>query len=323
MKRREFVKNAAVASGGLWALGRLSSAWASEVSSAGMSYQELGRTGARVSRFGFGTAPIGRRWVSEKEAIQMVRKALDEGINYFDTAPVYRSGESERRLGKALKGRRDRAFLVTKTQDPTYAGTWKLLEQSLENLKTDSVDLVHLHNFGHEDRFPDLDFLFSEDGAMGALREAKKKGMVRFIGASGHLHPSRFHYAIDSGEIDVLMVAVNYINQHTYDFEHKVWTKAAARNMGLVSMKMFGGGSRSFKIPEEDYEIAMRYTLSLPDLSTAVVGLGAMEHLDRALRTFRRVKPLEDEEFLAVAQRGRELIESDSSWSAAHGLPLA
>ncbi|MDQ8200052.1 aldo/keto reductase [Pelagicoccus enzymogenes] len=323
MERRDFIKRAALASGGFWALGRLSSAWAADVASDGMAYGTLGRTGARVSRFGFGTAPIGRGWVPEAEAIQMVHKALDEGINYFDTAPIYQDGESERRLGKALKGRRDEAFVVTKIQDPSYGGTMRLLEESLGRLQMDAVDLVHLHNFGDEGRFPDLDFLFGEDGAMGALREAKRKGMLRFVGASGHLHPSRFQRAIDSGEVDALMVAVNYINQHTYDFEHKVWNRAAEEDIGLVSMKMFGGGSRRFKIPEEDYEIAMRYTLSLPDLSTAVIGLGAMEHLDRALQTFRSVKPLSDAEFMEVARRGKELIESDSRWQAAHGYPLA
>jgi|GEM_PF-3429293 len=82
--------------------------------------------------------------------------------------------------------------------------------------------------------------LFGDRGAMGALREAKKQGVVRFIGASGHVHPTRFHEALDSGEIDVLMNAVNFVVQHTYDFEHKVWSRARSLNVGLVAMKVLG-----------------------------------------------------------------------------------
>ncbi|MBK1875615.1 aldo/keto reductase [Pelagicoccus mobilis] len=322
MKRREFVRNAAIAGGGMWALGHLSSAWAADVKSAGMAYETLGRTGVRVSKIGLGCAPLGRDTANEKESARIVDRCIDAGINYFDTAPNYTAGESERHVGNALRGKRDKVFLVSKTEEASYEGTWRLLEASLKHLKTDYLDLVHLHNFGHEGRFPNLDFLFSDEGAMGALRKAKEKGMIRFIGASGHLHPSRFHYAIDSEEIDALMVAVNYINQHTYDFEHKIWTRAGDKNLGLVSMKVFGGGRRKFKIPEEDYEIAMRYTLSLPKLSTAVIGLGSEAYLEKALETLRRVKPLDDDEFIEVAQRGLELVRSDAKWRAAHGQPL-
>lgn len=324
MNRSEFIKTATIAGGGLWALGNLAPfSWADEIISTGMAYSTLGRTGAQVSKIGIGTGPFGRNFMTPADVDAVVARAIDEGINYFDVAPNYSKGESERRMGSALQGKREKAFLVSKTEDPSYEGTWRLLRQSLEHMRTDYLDLVHIHNFGHERRFPDIDFVFSDQGAMAALREAKQKGMVRFIGASGHVHPSRFHYAIDSGEIDVLMLAVNYINQHTYDFEHKIWMRAGMKDIGLVSMKMFGGAKGSaFKVPSEDYEIAMRYTLSLPKLATAVIGIGAMEHLEKALQTFRRTKPLDEAEFIAVSQRGLDLIKSDSKWQAAHGLPL-
>ena len=104
---------------------------------------------------------------------------------------------------------------------------------------------------------------------MGALRKAREQGKVRFIGATGHVHPSCFHYAIDSGEIDVFMHAVNYVNQHTYDFEHKVWARALEMNIGLVSMKVLGGAKgNDFRLPKEDYENAIRYTLSRVTEST-------------------------------------------------------
>ncbi|MEM9158359.1 MAG: aldo/keto reductase [Verrucomicrobiota bacterium] len=323
MERREFLKTTALAASGLFALKNVSpAAWAA--SGDAMPYGPLGRTGVSVSKLGIGTAPLGRDNTDVNKASDVIAKAIDNGINYMDTAPNYKRGEAERRLGHALKGKRDEVFLVTKTEADTYEGTMELLEQSLRRMKTDHVDLLHLHNLGHMERWSDLDFAFSEDGAMGALRKAKEQGKVRFIGASGHIHPSRFHYAIDSGEIDVLMNAVNYVNQHTYDFEHKVWTRALEKDIGLVSMKVFGGNKNNeFYLPKEDYEIALRYTLSLNGLSTAVIGVNHMEHLDQLLETFRRVDALDEEEFIEVAQRGLELIKGDPKLKAAHGLPLA
>jgi aryl-alcohol dehydrogenase-like predicted oxidoreductase len=324
MKRREFIKATALAGSGLFALKNLSpTAWAAENASSGMPYGPLGRTGVQVSKLGIGTAPLGRNDTDVGKVVRIIGKAIDEGINYMDVAPNYSRGESERRLGTALKGKRDQVFLVTKTEADTYTGTMELLEQSLKHLQTDHVDLVHIHNLGHLERWKDLDFAFSEKGAMGALRKAREQGKVRFIGASGHLHPSRFHYAIDSGEIDVMMNAVNFVNQHTYDFEHKVWARALEKNIGLVSMKVLGGNlDGEFRLPKEDYENAIRYTLSLKGLCTAVVGINKMEHLDQLLETFRRVDALNEEEFLAVAQRGLDLLKEDATWRSVHGLPV-
>ena len=170
-------------------------------------------------------------------------------------------------MGPAIAEIRDKVFLVTKTEEPTYEGTWKLLRQSLKRMRTDRLDLVHLHNFGDEKLWGDPKLVFGDNGAVAALREAKRQGVVRFIGASGHLHPTRFHEALDSGEIDVLMNAVNFVVRHTYDFEHKVWSRARHMNLGLVAMKVLGGAAREqggFKLDEKHYEQAIRYALSVP-----------------------------------------------------------
>lgn len=313
-----------MASSGLFALKNANpSAWARKNTTGSMPYGPLGKTGVDVSKIAIGTAPLGRPNTDVAKASKIIHKALDVGINYMDTAPNYTNGEAERRLGHALKGKRAQAFVVTKTEADSYEGTMELLEQSLKHLQTDHVDLVHLHNLGHLDRWSNLEFAFSDKGAMGALRKAKEQGKVRFIGASGHLHPSRFHYAIDSGEIDVLMNAVNFINQHTYDFEHKVWARALEKNIGLVSMKVLGGNKDyGFRLPDEDYVNAIRYTLSLRGLSTAVIGINTMAHLDQLLETFYNADALDEEEFLTVAQRGLDLLKEDPSWRSAHGLPV-
>ena len=205
----------------------------------------LGRTGAKVSRLGIGCAYFQRKHVTPDDVTATLHRAIELGVNYLDTAPVYgnpETGFAEVKMGPgASRELRDKFFLVTKTEEPTYEGTWKLLKQSMERMQTDRIDLVHLHNFGDEKMWGDRKLVFGDRGAMGALREAKKQGVVQFIGASGHLHPTRFHEALDSGEIDVLMNAVNFVVQHTYDFEHKVWSRAQSLNVGLVAMKVLGG----------------------------------------------------------------------------------
>lgn len=322
LNRREAIKRGAILGGGMLALKGLSPlAWAAPRSNE-MPMSLFGKTGVRVSKIGVGTASLSKPECSEEEAMRVIDQAIDEGINYFDTAPRYDQGEAERRTGKGLKGKRDKVFLVSKTHDQSYEGTWKLLEQSLKHLQTDYLDMVHLHNIGLESRWEDLDFAFSEKGAMGALREAKQKGMVRFIGATGHLYPSRFARVVESDEIDALMVAVNFVNQHTYNFEDKVWLPAASKNKGLVSMKVFGGRvgrTASHRFDPADYENALRYTLSLKGLNTAVVGMSSRAHLNQLLETFRRVDALSEEELIAVARRGRELIEENPRLQAMHG----
>ena len=174
-----------------------------------MPMQVLGRTGEKVSMIGIG----GGHWWREPNSAEDIKKlfdrALEAGINYVDMAPNYGDQESEKRLGAAMKGKRNRVFLANKTEEPSYEGTWRLLEQSLDNLHTDYIDLLHIHSVGNVQRWTDLEFAFSKKGAMQALREAKKKGMIRYIGATAHHWPSRMHYVIDSGEIDVLMTATS------------------------------------------------------------------------------------------------------------------
>ncbi len=328
VSRRDFVKGGGLLLGGL-------AASAASASGAGtdpppvmkVPDSVLGRTGA-------GFAAGDRVRVLSAEARQagrcgaVLHRALELGINYLDTAPTYGNAESgfaEEKMGPAMAEIRDKVFLVTKTEEPSYDGTWKLIRQSLKRMRTDRIDLVHLHNFGDEKLWGDHKLVFGDHGAMGALREAKRQGVVRFIGASGHLHPTRFHQALDSGEIDVLMNAVNFVVQHTYDFEHKVWSRAQHMNVGLVAMKVLGGAAREeggFKIDEKHYEKAIRYALSIPGLAVAVIGLENIAEIEKAATVVARSSSLSPEESLDLARIGLELAGTPE-WKTAYGTPLA
>lgn len=325
MERRDFIIRSAIAGGGLMTLGLKASGSFKSTGEGTMPIMTLGRTGEKVSVIGIG----GGHWPADprtdEDAKKLFDRALEAGINYFDVAPRYGDQVSERRLGAAMEGNRDKVFLVSKTHDPTYVGTWQHLERSLDNLKTDYIDLLHLHSIGDKGYFPDLDEAFSKKGAMEALREAKKKGKIKYIGATAHNWPSRMHYIIDSGEIDVLMVAVNYIVQHTYDFEHKIWARAKQENIGLVAMKVFGGplgGVGKYRVPQEDYKNALRYSLSLEGIASACLGVTNAEELEPALKVVEDFTPLTEEEFLDLSMKGLSILQKDESWRAPYGSPI-
>ncbi|MFO0892332.1 MAG: aldo/keto reductase [Isosphaeraceae bacterium] len=329
LSRREFVKSGSAVLGGAAMASAAARAGTEDQASGPTTVPQvvLGRTGAKVSRLGIGCAYFQRKHVTPDDVTRTLHRALELGVNYLDTAPNYGSEETgfaEVKMGPGIKELRDRFFLVTKTEEPTYEGTWKLLKQSMGRMQTDRIDLVHLHNFGDEKMWGDHKLVFGDRGAMGALREAKKQGVVRFIGASGHLHPTRFHQGLDSGEIDVLMNAVNFVVQHTYDFEHKVWSRAQSLNVGLVAMKVLGGAVKQeggYKVDPRHYEQAIRYALSIPGLSVAVLGLENIPELEKAAAVVARCKPLSAEESQELARIGLEL-SSRPEWKTAYGEPL-
>lgn len=328
LSRREFVRNTSSLAGGLALSPLVGGMLTGTVVEDKLTLPTavLGRTGITVSRLGLGCSHFGRKHVNAEDVKKVLHRALELGVNYLDVAPNYGSEEhgfSEEKMGPTIKEIRDRVFLVTKTEEPTYEGTWRLLRQSMKRLQTDRFDLVHLHNFGHEPRFPDLELTLGKRGALGALQEAKEKGVVRFIGASGHLHPARFHAALDTGAIDVLMNAVNFVVQHTYDFEHKVWSRARRENLGLVAMKVLGGrAGGGFRLPQASYEGAVRYALSVPGVSCAVIGMKNIAELEQAARTVAAFRPLAAEESHALALEGLKLAREEE-WRTAYGTPLS
>lgn len=267
----------------------------------------LGRTQARVTILGLGTAPIGEARVEVAEAAKIFAEVIDRGVNYVDTARIY--GVAEEALGKILPTRRDKVFLVTKVWTDSAAQAQKSLEESLRQLKTDHADLVHIHHIGDKD----LDKVQASDGVLSYLLKQKEAGKLRFIGISGHARPPRFLRMLETGQIDVVMPVMNYADRNIYNFEGSVLPECRKRNVGVVAMKVYAGIKGGFpnhrkawvgcNTPPELLPKALAYALDLEGVSVANVGPFTMEQAIRNVEIARAYKPLtaeEREEILAL-----------------------
>ena len=252
--------------------GRLTAA----ASDAPLPTRVLGRTGAKVTILGLGTAPIGEGPVDTPSAARIFGEVMDRGVNYIDTARIY--GNAEEALGQLVPSRRDSLFLVTKVWTDSAAGAEKAFSESLRQLKVDHVDLVHIHNIGDKD----LDKVRAADGVLAYLIKQREAGKLRFIGLSGHARPPRFVEMLQTGEIDVVMAVMNYADRNIYDFEGTVLPECRKRNVGVAAMKVYAGIKGGFPnhrsgfvgcvTPPERLPRALAYALDLEGVSVAVVG---------------------------------------------------
>ncbi len=266
--------------------------------------RQLGKTGLEVGVLGIGTSPLGAEGVSQDEVNNVIAAAADYGVNYLDTAPIY--NQSERRLGPALKGKRDKFVLVTKVEATSKQdATWQVKE-SLQKTRAEYFDLVHVHNVGRTDRFPSLDILLGDDGALAGLEALKKQGLVKHVGMTCHLRPRRALPILRSGRVEVVMAAVNCIDRHIYDFENTVFSEAAERGIGVVAMKILGGtqGDGAILSDEPHYGRSVRYALGIPGLSVAIMGMKSVAELDKAVSTVNAYKPLEGAELSEAMKEG-------------------
>jgi uncharacterized protein len=283
-----------------------------------LPHRVLGKTGVRVPILGFGTAPTGIRR-NIPTGVSIYNEAIDLGITYFDTAPTHTGyGRAQAQLGHVLKDRRKEVFLVTKCHESGGDDALRLLERNLKELQTDRADLVHVHSLGSLE----LETALGKNGVLAALLKAKKEGLTRFVGISGHHRPQRFLRVLADFDVDVIMCAVNFADRYTYDFENKVWPAAARENVGLVAMKVFGGmkysdkGMTNSMMPAQHLHSAFRYALSVPRVSLAVVGMATQEELRRNVQWAKQFKPLTEAERKALAPIGKKLA---ASWGAHFG----
>ncbi|HEY3738906.1 MAG TPA: aldo/keto reductase [Bryobacteraceae bacterium] len=303
-------------------------------SSTGMPTRMLGRTGVPVSIMGIGGWHIGAI-TDDAEAIRIMHTAFDEGITFWDNAWDYHDGRSEQLMGKALKGKRDQIFLMTKNCERDYKGSLKNLDDSLKRLKTDHLDLWQFHEMVYDN---DPDWIFDK-GAVKAALEAKKAGKIRFLGFTGHKAPwIHLDLLKRDFEWDTAQMSLNLVDVHYRSFQKQVVPTCLKKGVGIIGMKGLGGGypdgrilARTKLTVEECYS----YALSLP-LSTLVMGINTMEHLKQDIALVRNFKPLNATQMAELEARyqgdaddGRfELYKSTSLFDGPHhrkqhGFPAA
>ncbi len=274
----------------------------------------LGRTKLEVTCMTFGAAPSGiAKDVTVDEVGTIVNTAIDLGINFIDTAPRY--GKSEEGIGRALGRRRKDIYLATKIWADTIADAEESLANSLKTLKTDYFDLLYFHHLGDRQ----VDRARDPDGVFTWLLKQKQAGKCRFVGISGHNLPGRFPPFLETGEVDVILVNINFADRYTYGFEDRVLPVARKHDVGIVSMKAFGGpdpksgswGSRDAKplVGEENLELAIRYSLSVPGVATANLGVHTVEQLRENVDIVKRFQPLTAEERELTVKLGKEMAK--------------
>jgi aryl-alcohol dehydrogenase-like predicted oxidoreductase len=277
-----------------------------------MPTRNLGKTGFRTGIFGLGGQGALEKVNNEAAAEPIIAKALDLGVNYFDTSAIYGGPDrwSERYLGKGLKGHRDQIFLASKTKERTRDAALKNLEVSLKLLNTDHLDTWQLHDVGIQE---DVDQIFGKGGAIEAFTQAKEQGMVRHLGVTGRFRPDALIECINRFPFDTILMAVNAADQYHYPFEPKLLPLAVEKQMGIIAMKVMARGRilsswtpPSVEAQKHSWEgtgaIATRpgtltkretmfYNLSLP-ISTAIVGCDNVEQVEECVQFAREFTPL-------------------------------
>ena len=292
---------------GLSAMGMMGSTYAAGQD---MTYRTLGHTGEKVSTIGLGGAHIGKPKLSESDAIKIVRTAIDRGLTFMDNSWDYNGGESELRMGKALRdGYRQKAFLMTKIDGRTKAEAAKQIDESLKRLQTDHVDLLQHHEVI---RFDDPDRIFGQGGAMEAFTEAKKAGKLRYIGFTGHKDPHVHLYmlktAADHGvQFDTVQMPLNVMDPHFRSFEKVVLPELVKQNIGVLGMKSMGSSVILKSNVVKPIE-CLHYSMSLPT-AVVITGIDSMQILDQAFEAVRTFKPMTKEEVTSVLGRTAKAAE--------------
>lgn len=297
--RREFMKMAIATSVALGV--GTGSGWSADQGE--MPYRVLGKTGEKVSALGLGGFHLGIP-KEDQEAVTIVRRAIDGGINFMDNCWDYNDGTSEIRMGKALQnGYRQKVFLMTKVDGRTKEMAAKQIDESLQRLKTDHLDLLQFHEII---RMEDPDRIFADGGAMEAFQEAKKAGKIRFIGFTGHKDPQIHLRMLETAgqhgfRFDAVQMPLNVMDAHFRSFRDKVLPVLVRQEIGVLGMKSMGSGM-ILKSKTATAIECLHYAMSLPT-STVITGIDSMAILEQAFEAARTFKPMSQETMAALLNR--------------------
>ena len=268
---------------------------------ASIPQRKFGKSGVEISALGLGGHHLGAA-KDEKTAVEIVHRAMDGGINFFDCCWEYHRGKSEDWLGKGLKGRRDKAFLMTKvcTHGREAAMATQMLEQSLRRLQTDHLDLWQVHGVVFQN---DPELFIRKGGAAEALLKAKEQGKVRFLGFTGHRDPDVHLAMLKTGfPFDAVQMPLNPFDATFMSFENKVLPVLNERGIAPLGMKPIGGHGEPVQKGVLTAQEALRYAMSLP-VATTISGVEEMHILEQNLKIAQNFTPMTAAEMQALRDR--------------------
>lgn len=268
--------------------------------------RRLGKTNVEVTILGLGGEGVLRTYGHEQEAYELINRAIDLGINYFDSAKAYAGCESYH--GKALRERRKDIFLAGKSHARDRKGALAHLSDTLKTIKTDYLDLWQMHDMRTAE---DIDEISARGGALEAFMEAKEKGLVRFIGVTGHENPLILRRCIEIADFDTVLMPVNPAEPQYLSFITDLLPYALQKDMGIIAMKIYFRGMVS-QIPGVDsVEPFYRFALSHP-VTTAIIGCDTIAQLEENATCARSFLSLKEKEIVNlidfVAPYARELL---------------
>ncbi|PQV64189.1 putative oxidoreductase [Abditibacterium utsteinense] len=281
----------------------------------GMLYRQLGSTGDEVSLVGLGGFHIGKQ-KEESESLRIIHAALDGGITFMDNCWDYNDGTSEVRMGKALRGRRDKVFLMSKIDGRTKEAAARQIDESLLRLETDRIDLMQFHEVI---RLEDPDRIFAKGGAFEAMMAAKKAGKIRHIGFTGHkdplVHNRMLDVAAEHGfKFDAVQMPINVMDAHFRSFARNVLPRLVSQKTGVLAMKTFGDHFILDHVVKSGTATPIQllhYSMSQP-VSTVITGIDSLKFLHQALEAARTFVPLTSAQKVALLDKMR-LASADGS----------
>jgi uncharacterized protein len=265
-------------------------------SEASVPTRTLGRSGEKISMVGLGGYHLGMQ-SDEQESIRIIRSGLDGGVNFLDNCWDYNDGQSEVRMGKALRdGYRQKAFLMTKIDGRTKKAASQQLDESLHRLQTDRIDLLQFHEVIRD---TDPDRIFASGGGMEAVLEAKKQGKVRYIGFTGHKSPDIHLKMLETAfahefTFDAVQMPLNVMDAHFNSFEKKVLPVLVKHGIAVLGMKPMGDKiilNSKTATPIE----CLHYAMNLPTC-VVITGCDSMQILQQALEAARTFKPMSSQQ---------------------------
>jgi uncharacterized protein len=261
----------------------------------------FGRTGVQISALGVGGHHLGD-FPTVDGAIRLVQEAVDAGITFFDNCWEYYNGKTENWLGRGLKGRRDKVFLMTKVCTHGRSGqiAMAMLEESLRRLQTDHLDLWQIHGIVYDN---DPELAYAKGGVVEALDQAKRQGKVRFVGFTGHKDPAFHLKMLELGyPFDSVQMPLNAFDASFRSFEKQVLPEVNRRGMGALGMKCMGGTAAAVKKGLVKAHELLRYAMSLP-VTTTISGMNSLDNLHENLQVAHGFQPMAPGEMDALRAR--------------------